>query len=202
MVIIIDNFISNFKEALSFVSYFEFIAVILSIIYLFLAIKQNAWGFLAAFISTLIYSIIFFDVSLFMSSLLNAYYLLMAIYSFYSWKKGFKDNEELKVSSLNISTHFKLILSLTVLSLIIGYFMDNYTDASFAYLDSFITVFALCTTYLLAKKILENWIYWIVIDSASVYLYYQKDLVFTSFLFIIYTILATFAYFSWKKDSL
>ncbi|OCL82645.1 nicotinamide riboside transporter PnuC [Arcobacter porcinus] len=202
MEIIIYNFISNFKEALSFVSYFEFIAVILSIIYLLLAIKQNAWGFLAAFISTLIYSIIFFDVSLFMSSLLNAYYLLMAIYGFYSWKKGFKNSEELKVSSFHLKTHIKLILVFTFLAIIIGYFMDNYTDASFAYLDSFITVFALCTTYLLAKKILENWIYWIVIDSASVYLYYQKDLVFTSFLFIIYTILATFAYFSWKKDSL
>lgn len=202
MEIIIDSFISNFKNALALVSYFEFIAVILSIIYLLLAIKQNAWGFLAAFISTLIYSIIFFDATLFMSSLLNAYYLLMAIYGFYSWKKGFKNSEELKVSSLKVKTHFILILSLTILSIIIGYIMDNYTNASFAYLDSFITVFALCTTYLLAKKILENWIYWIVIDSSSIYLYYQKDLFFTSFLFLIYTILATFAYFSWRKNSL
>ncbi|OCL86319.1 Nicotinamide riboside transporter PnuC [Aliarcobacter thereius] len=202
MEIIIDSFISNFKNALALVSYFEFIAVILSIIYLLLAIKQNAWGFLAAFISTLIYSIIFFDATLFMSSLLNAYYLLMAIYGFYSWKKGFKNSEELKVSSLKVKTHFILILSLTILSIIIGYIMDNYTNASFAYLDSFITIFALCTTYLLAKKILENWIYWIVIDSSSIYLYYQKDLFFTSFLFLIYTILATFAYFSWRKNSL
>ncbi|OCL90003.1 nicotinamide riboside transporter PnuC [Aliarcobacter thereius] len=202
MEIIIDSFISNFKNALALVSYFEFIAVILSIIYLLLAIKQNAWGFLAAFISTLIYSIIFFDATLFMSSLLNAYYLLMAIYGFYSWKKGFKNSEELKVSSLKVKTHFILIISLTILSIIIGYIMDNYTNASFAYLDSFITIFALCTTYLLAKKILENWIYWIVIDSSSIYLYYQKDLFFTSFLFLIYTILATFAYFSWRKNSL
>lgn len=123
----------------------------------------------------------------------------MAIYGFYSWKKGFKSGGDLEVSSLKLSTHIKLIITLTLISLFIGFIMQNYTKASFAYLDSFITIFALATTFMLAKKILENWIYWIIIDSFSIYLYYQKEFYFTSLLFLIYTIMAIFAYLSWKK---
>lgn len=185
-------------------SNFELIAVFLSILYLLLAIKQNAFGFIAAFFSTLIYSILFFDATLFMSSFLNAYYLLMAIYGYYSWKNGFKleNKNELKVSRLALKTHIQLIIFLALLSLIVGYFMQNYTNASFAYLDSFVTVFSISTTYLLAKKVLENWIYWVFIDSFAIYLYYQKEFYFTAILFLIYTVMAIFAYFTWKKEKI
>lgn len=185
-------------------SYFEIIAVFLSILYLLLAIKQNAFGFVAAFFSTLIYSILFFDATLFMSSFLNVYYLIMAIYGYYSWKRGFKieNSNELKVSTLTLKAHIKLIIFLSILSFIVGYFMQNYTNASFAYLDSFVTIFSLSTTYLLTKKVLENWIYWVFIDSFAIYLYYQKEFYFTAVLFFIYTIMAIFAYFSWKKENL
>lgn len=190
-------------------SYWEVIAVFLSILYLILAIKQSLWCWAAAFFSTLIYSILFFDATLFMSSFLNAYYLIMAFYGFYSWKYATKNSQEnskeskkldLKVSTLSLKTHIITILSLTLVSLFVGFIMQNYTNASFAYLDSFITIFALASTYMLAKKILENWIYWVFIDSASIYLYFKKEFYFTSVLFLIYTILAIFAYFSWKKE--
>ncbi len=136
-----------------------------------------------------------------MSSLLNAYYLIMSFYGFYIWKYGNKENNKvLKISSLSVKTNFKIIISLSLFSLMIGYFMKNYTNASFAYLDSFITIFALATTFMMTRKILENWIYWIFIDSASIYLYFQKEFYFTSVLFLIYTILAIFAFITWKKE--
>ena len=78
--------------------------------------------------------------------------------------------------------------------------MANYTSADFAYLDTFTTVFAVFATYMLAKKVLENWIYWVVIDTVSIYIYIQKGFYLTAVLFAIYTVLACVAYIQWKKE--
>ncbi|RXK00175.1 nicotinamide mononucleotide transporter [Arcobacter sp. CECT 8986] len=183
-------------------SIYEVCAMLLSIIYLVLAIKQNLWCWPAAFISTFIYTILFFDASLLMDSFLNFYYLIMAIYGWYSWKYTniIDKQKELKISSFTFSKNLKDIVLLTLLSLVLGFFMKNYTTADYAYIDTFTTVFAIYSTYLLAKKVIENWIYWIVIDSVSIYIYIAKHFYLTAILFFIYTILAFIAYFEWKKE--
>lgn len=179
----------------------EAIAMLLAIAYLILAIKQNLWCWVAAFFSTLIYSVIFFDVSLLMDSALNVYYLLMAIYGWYSWKYGGKLQEkELEVISYGLNKNIQIILGLSIVSLSLGFIMDNYTSADFAYVDSFTTVFAVFATYMLTKKVIENWLYWIVIDAISIYVYIQKGLNLTAVLFVIYTVLAYVAYKNWKEE--
>ncbi|MGA1933088.1 nicotinamide riboside transporter PnuC [Arcobacter sp. YIC-464] len=178
----------------------EAIAMALSIAYLLLAIKQNIWCWVAGFFSTLIYAIIFFDVSLLMDSALNVYYLIMAVYGWYSWKYTNKLQEELKITSYGIKKNIQIIIALSILSMALGFIMNNYTNADFAYVDSFTTVFAIFSTYMLAKKVIENWLYWIVIDAVSIYIYIQKELNLTAVLFAIYTTLAFVAYLNWKKD--
>nr|WP_265734123.1 nicotinamide riboside transporter PnuC [Poseidonibacter lekithochrous] len=196
-----ESFLNNIIESLNYVSNWEAIAMALAIAYLILAIKQNIWCWPAAFFSTLIYSIIFFDVSLLMDSALNVYYLIMAIYGWYAWKYGGRlQNNELEVSTYGLIKNIKIIALLSVISLVFGFIMSNYTSADFAYIDSFTTIFAVFSTYMLAQKILENWIYWIVIDFISIYIYIQKGLNLTAILFVIYTILAFVAYRRWKVE--
>lgn len=180
----------------------EMVAVFLSVTYLLLAIKQNLWCWVAAFISTLIYTILFFDASLLMDSALNMFYLVMAIYGWYSWKygNGINKNEELEITTYGLNKNLKIIGVLIIVSLILGYIMANYTSADFAYLDTFTTVFAVFTTYTLTKKVLENWLYWIVIDSVSIYIYINKGFYLTAVLFAFYTVLAFIAYNNWKKE--
>ena len=180
----------------------EMVAVFLSVTYLLLAIKQNLWCWVAAFISTLIYTVLFFDASLLMDSALNIFYLVMAIYGWYSWKygNGINKNEELEITSYGLNKNLKIIGVLIIVSLILGYIMANYTSADFAYLDTFTTVFAVFTTYTLTKKVLENWLYWIVIDSVSIYIYINKGFYLTAVLFAFYTVLAFIAYNNWKKE--
>ena len=180
----------------------EILAVFLSVSYILLAIKQNLWSWVAAFFSTLIYSILFFDASLLMDSALNIFYLVMAVYGWYSWKYGNikAQNEQLKITTYGITNNFKIIGILILISIVLGYIMANYTSADFAYLDTFTTVFAVFATYMLAKKVLENWIYWVVIDTASIYIYIQKGFYLTAVLFAIYTVLACVAYIQWKKE--
>lgn len=182
----------------------EMLAVVLSVTYLLLAIMQNIWCWIAAFISTLIYSILFFDASLLMDSALNIFYLVMAIYGWYSWKYGNSKNkgDDLAISSYGFLRNLQIIIVLLIISSILGYIMANYTKADFAYLDTFTTVFAVFATYMLTKKVLENWLYWVIIDSVSIYIYINKGFYLTAILFVVYTVLAIFAFKQWKEEYL
>ena len=85
------------------------------------------------------------------------------------------------------------------LSYISGATLEKYTQAALPFLDALTTWGAIITTYMVAKKILENWIYWFVIDSISIYLYISRELYLTAFLFFIYLIIIIFGYRSWIK---
>jgi nicotinamide mononucleotide transporter len=196
-----DKFLQTIVDSLTIMTMYEVIAMILSLAYIILAIRQSLWAWPAAFISTAIYIYLFYEYYLFMDSALNAYYLVMAVYGWYSWKYGgVKEDVELKVTSYGIMNNITIIAGLTLISFVLGYVMANYTKADFAYVDSFTTVFAVFATYLLTQKVIENWIYWVVIDAVSIYVYLQKGLNVTAVLFVIYTILAVFAFFKWKKE--
>ncbi|WP_153915401.1 nicotinamide riboside transporter PnuC [Shewanella sp. TC10] len=209
----------------------EAIAVILAIAYLVLAMRTNIWCWAAAFVSTAIYTVLFWKVSLLMESVLNVYYMAMAVYGFWLWRYGPASingsasvnspesvsgsasingagNEketgnvktaELPIISWSLNKHLIIIAVTTAISLLVGYFMSTKTSASFPYLDALTTCFAVMTTYLVAKKVIENWYYWMVINSLSIYLYLQKGLMLTSGLLILYLFMAVSGYFMWRK---
>ena len=178
----------------------ESIAVILALAYLLLAMKQSIWCWSAAFISSGIYMVIFWNVNLYMETILNFYYVAMAIYGYWMWTRGGKQHHGVKVTSLSLKTHIGIIVVTGLIALTIGYFMANNTNAAFPYLDAMTTCFAIMTTYLVAKKVLENWLYWIVINSVSIYLYSSKGLMLTSALFVFYVALSIKGYIEWKQS--
>ncbi|TAA48069.1 nicotinamide riboside transporter PnuC [Corallincola spongiicola] len=177
----------------------ELVAVILALAYLILAMNRSQWCWPAAFASTLIYTVLFWQVALLMESALNVYYMIMAIYGFYLWHRDTAENQQLMVISWSGQKHFAIVSVVTLLSLIAGYLMSTYTHAEFAYLDAATTCFAVYTTYLVAIRVLQNWLYWIVIDGVSIYLYFEKGLYLTALLFAIYIVLAILGYFSWQR---
>ena len=184
----------------------EWAAVILSLAYVILAANNNSWCWPAAFASTLMYAVIFYDVQLLMDSMLQVYYLVMAVYGWYCWHNNSLQIEDdishqertIPITTYGMRFHGLAVAVLTVVALALGYLMDNYTRADFAYLDSLTTVFAVFATYLIAKKALENWLYFIVIDLVSIYLYIEKALLPTAFLFVLYVIIATAGFFRWR----
>lgn len=188
----------------------ELIAVIASLLYVVLAAKGNIWCWPAAILSTVIYTVIFYDVYLWMDSALQLYYLLMAAYGWFCWNnnKGSKNassnsHRKFKVllySQWSLQRHGIAIIALTLLSILLGWLMANYTPAHFPYLDSATTVFAVFATYLVTQKVLENWLYFIVIDFVSIYLYIEKSLIPTAALFAAYVVLAAYGYWQWRKQ--
>ncbi|MDO6505799.1 nicotinamide riboside transporter PnuC [Colwellia sp. 4_MG-2023] len=195
---------------ISFITYaeslpwLELVAMLLALAYVLLAAAGSIWCWPAALISTAIYTYVFYDVLLLMDSALSIYYLVMAVYGYWAWQqrtptKNEQSSPPLDIVSWQFSFHVKACLVLTFIALALGYIMANYTPADFPYLDTFTTVFAVFATYLVAQKVLENWLYWIAIDAASIYLYIEKDLTPTAVLFILYTFIATWGYFKWRS---
>jgi nicotinamide mononucleotide transporter len=178
----------------------EIIAVILAIAYLLLAIRQNIWCWLCAGISTAIYVWLFVGAKLYMESVLNGFYFLMAIYGWYVWTSGRSDGHERPVVVWPLSSHLLAITAIASFSALNGYLLSRYTDAAFPYIDSLTTWSAIWTTFLVARKVLENWWYWLVIDSASIIIYWLRDLQLTSLLFIIYVIMIPFGIVSWTRS--
>ncbi|GHB78943.1 nicotinamide mononucleotide transporter [Psychrosphaera saromensis] len=184
-------------------SAWEYVAVLLGLSYVILVMKESLWCWPAAFVSTLIYTILFWQGALLMESFLSFYYLLMAIYGWWQWNKLDKiSNAKLEKSIVSWSTskHTKWIGAATVTFLILGYVMDEYTHAKIPYLDAFTTVFAIMTTYMVTQKVLENWLYWIVIDIASIFLYLEMGYYPTAVLSVLYTILAWQGFQVWRKQ--
>ena len=180
-------------------SVWEWLAVGLAIAYLLLILRENILGWYAAFFSTLIYTFLFWDVSLLMESALQVYYLLMALYGWMQWRNPGDKVSSVSIHSWSLSRHMSVLALIGLLTLISGYLLSNNTQASWPYLDSMTTWASVITTYMVAKKVLENWLYWVVIDLVSIFLYLERGLQLTAVLFIVYVIIAALGYFSWRR---
>ena len=195
-----DMTLQGIFTAFALMPAWEILAVVLGVSYVILAAKESLWAWLFAFLSTLIYTILFWEGALVSSSLLNFYYMGMAVYGFVLWRSGGEKGEELEVTQWSVSKNITLVLSGLVIAVVLGYLSETYTDAKFAYLDTFVMVFSVLATWMLANKVLENWLYWIVVDSAAIVLYWQSGYLVTIVLFVLYVILAFYGYASWRKS--
>jgi len=181
-------------------SLLELAAVIFAVAYLVLAVRENSLCWYAAGISTLIFLFIFWDVKLYMESGLQIYYLAMAFYGWYQWRGANRETASLRVSKWRAKQHVIALALIATLTLISGSLLNSGTDANLPYLDSFTTWASVVTTFMVARKILENWFYWLVIDSVSIYLYLDRELYFTSLLFAIYIVMIFFGWFAWNRS--
>ena len=188
-----------FLDALSMMSGWEVIASLLGIGYVILAARESQWCWPLAFISTLIYTILFWDGQLPMQALLNIYYMAMAIYGYMLWRQHGLLENDLLISSWSIWDQLQLILVGGLLTYAVGLYLTQSATSQSPYLDAGVTVFSVLNTWLMAKKVLQNWLYWLVIDSAAIVLYAQNGYYATVVMFSLYLILAIVGFVSWKK---
>ena len=187
--------LDNLIEGILSTSALEWIAVCSSIIYVILAARKLIYCWLFAFISSALYVYICFSANLYLESVLQLFYVVMAVVGFLLWNKS--DSSE--VIKWPVKYHVINLSLSTLTALLLGYLFSIYTDQANPYVDASTTVFSLVATFMVTKKVLENWIYWIIIDAVSVYLYFSRDLHLTAVLFVIFTLLAITGYVSWNK---
>ncbi|MCB0615621.1 MAG: nicotinamide mononucleotide transporter, partial [Phaeodactylibacter sp.] len=197
-----DIFREIIGQAAAF-SWVDWVVTITAILYVVLAAREQAWCWFWGMISCSLWayaSYVFYD--LYLDALLQLFYVVMAGVGLYEWKYGGRQSEPLPISRLSWRQHGYFLLGGTAASLLFGYFFDEYSPAAATYWDAFTTIFSIIATLILVRKVLDNWIYWVVVDAIYVGLYASRGAYLFALLMIVYTIIAAFAFFSWRRQYL
>lgn len=142
--------------------------------------------------------ILFYNYKLYGDAFLQLYFLLTSIYGWYYWIKR-KEDKKTPIVLLN-KLQFAAVLAICIiLSAIAGLILDKFTNSDVPYIDGMCTAISFVAQFLMTRKILQNWILWIIVDICFIPLYIFKDLALTAVLYTLYLILATIGYLNWKQ---
>jgi len=178
----------------------EIIAVILGLLSVFLVTRQNVWCYPLGIISVFIYIFIFYEVKLYADMGLQVFFIVLQVYGWYEWLYGGEKKTELKVSWGTKTIYGTTMLFVGIATVLLGSILHRLTDASLPYIDSFLAVLSMAAQWMMAKKYIENWILWTIVNIGSIVMYGMKGLYLTMFLFAIYLVLAIVGYVEWKKS--
>jgi len=187
-------------EAWRAMSLVELCGVLTGIACVWLAARQHIWTWPTGLVSVGLYVLVFYDARLYADMGLNAFYFITSLYGWYLWLYGGKNHTERKVGRVRKKELVRLVLLGVLFTIGLGYFLDNYTNADLSYPDSATTAISLIGYWMMAKKQLENWLVWLVVDVLYVGMYLYKELYLTSFLFFVYLILSVKGYLNWKRE--
>ncbi len=192
------SFLSSVWEGVMATSIIEWLAVTSSILYVVLITKQSIFGWFFAFIGSTLFVYLCYSGGLYIEAILQFFYVIMAVFGWFSWNNTAVNEKGIKL--WGVKNHLYNIILSGGLAFILGYFFDLYTNQVNPYLDAFTTCYSLSATFMVTRKVLGNWIYWIVIDLSSVYLYAQQDYNLTAVQYVIFTVLAVIGFVTWRKE--
>lgn len=178
----------------------EIISTITGIICVWLQTKEKilAWPF--GIVSVGLAAVIFGSNKLYSDLILHLAFLGLNIYGWIKWSQYAPDESKRPVEILTVKALWLFGIFIMIGSILWGWIMGKYTDADLPYFDSFTTVGSLTAQYLLSKKVLQNWLIWIIVDVVAINIYLYKGLYFFSFLFLVYLILCIKGYRDWRTD--
>lgn len=183
----------------------EIFGVIVGIIYLWLEYRASIYLWITGIIMPAIYIFIYYDAGLYADFGINIYYLVIALYGWIAWKTGFslfgweKPKGELLISYTPRSAWAKVTAAYVATQLFIAWLLIEHTDSTVPWADSFTTALSIVGMWMLARKYIEQWWVWCIVDVASSALYVYKELYFTAVLYAVYAIISIFGYYKWKK---
>lgn len=183
----------------------EIVGVAIGLIYLWLEYKASIYLWIASIVMPAIYLFVYYDAGLYADTALNIYYLVIAIYGWIAWKYNISfsskktQKKELKISHVAPRQWISLILLYAVSQIVTSTLLINFTDSDVPWLNGLTTALSIVGMWMLARKYIEQWIVWLVVDILSAGLYIYKGLYPTAALYLLYTVIAVFGYMKWKK---
>ena len=181
--------------------YIEIFGALTGILYVILEIRQSIWLWPVGLITSAIYIWVFFTSKFYADMGLQTYYVIISIYGWYWWLRGGKKykTNSLPVTRVSMKPGTILFFIFLILFVVIWLVLVNYTDSPVPLGDAFTTALSIVATWMLARKIIEHWILWIIADLVSMGLYIYKGLYPTVILFAVYTVMAVIGYLAWRK---
>jgi len=192
-----------FQETINYASgikLLEFCGLIFGLLCVWYLIRQNILTWPAGIIYVLISFVIFIQAKLYADFILHIFFLILNIYGWYYWRSPEKEEEQLPVTTSN----HRMLIILAILSgasiYLCGKALSYYTDASLPYWDSATSVLSIAAMWLTAKKKIENWIIWLVVDVLATGIYFYKGIYFYCLLYLVYIVMAIAGYLAWRKS--
>ena len=179
--------------------YLQIIGAITGILNVMLLVRANMLNWPIGIFSVALYAFVFYKTHLYSDFLLQIFYFILQAYGWYYWIYGGDKKDDLpmqKISKLQIPLWILIAISGTF---VLGFTMQHLTSAQFVYRDAFNTVVSLIAQYWVAKKYLENWLLWILVDALSISIYIRKELLITAGLYSVLLVIATMGFLQWKK---
>lgn len=186
-------------QGLQQMSGLEVTAVIFGLLSVLFSRYNNILVYPTGIVSVIIYVWICFEYKLYADMGINAYYFVMSVYGWYVWSRKDGQRNLVPISTNNRKEHFISFALTAVIFVVLAYVLSSFTDSDVPYWDAATTSVACTGMWLMARRKVENWVAWIITDIISVPLYFYKGLPLTSFQFLIFTGLAIWGYYSWKK---
>jgi nicotinamide mononucleotide transporter len=176
----------------------EAVSVVLGLLYSILAVRRTRWCWVAGGLSSGILIVLAWQAKLPMQACLQGYYVGMAVYGFWHWSQN--EGAVRPVTTWPLRAHLISWAAIVALSVLTSRYLSTETQAAWPFLDSLTTWGSLLATWLTAQVKLENWLYWIVFDAISVFLFVAQGLMFVALLMLIYLVIASFGFVSWSRS--
>ena len=180
----------------------EITAVVFYLASVLLTIKKNVWFWPTGIVAVSCYLFLFFREKLYADMALQLVYLAQSFYGWYFWYKTGLREDKRDIGELSGGKFLLSFLITGVLTVFTWYFLVNFTDGSLPFWDATATALSLMANFLLSRKIMQNWIYWIMADVVYIALFFYKELYLSSFIYFIFLFLAIGGYLKWKKELL
>lgn len=175
----------------------EVVAVIFSLICVYLTTIQNVWCWLTGMIGVTAYFFLFLQNHLYAETGLQVVFFLQSAYGWYNWKRK---NSRLRVKEIsNTRFIFNLIL-IIILSCILGVYLKDYTDSKMPLMDSFAAITSLFANQMLVKKKLQAWVLWVVVDILLIIIFIKTQMYLSIILYLVFMALSINGYYKWRKD--
>ncbi|PRY96003.1 nicotinamide mononucleotide transporter [Marinilabilia salmonicolor] len=186
----------------------ELLGTFFAFLYLYLSVRENIWLWVTGFVSSFLYLVLFLDERLYADMSLQVYYLIISVYGWFAWTSGRKASgrPKMPVSCVNRSLALKLLLAgagiygVVIIALLTLPEQLGIPTSDLPYWDAFTTTGGIVATWMLARKKLEHWLIWVVVDLVSTGMYIYKGLTVTVVLYIVYTLVAVVGFREWKQQ--
>lgn len=175
----------------------EYFALTLNIGFLWLLMKESAWCWVLGGLASLLSILLFVDGKLYAEALLYTFYVIMAVYGFITWNRP-KD-KGFVIHYWRLNYHIITLIVGTVFAFVLGCLLKEFTDADYPYFDALTTSFSFIATFMEARKVMESWVYWIIINLLSIILYHLKGFDILALQMLLFVTMCIWGYFSWHK---
>ena len=181
-------------------NWLEIVAVAFGLLAVWLQTREHIASWPTAIVNVGIFFFVFWQARLYADSVLQLFYLSISVYGWWAWLRGGAQRTPLRVSRATPRLWIIGIPVVVGFGIALGVVLDRYTDSPVPFLDALLTSASLAAQWMMTRKILENWIVWIVADIVYVPMFISRDLPYTSIQYAVFLLLAVMGYFSWKRS--